>query len=161
MPALEAQPDREDVAEQRPESGDAAVFESVGYVPVSEAVGAPEPEGDVVDDEHRDGALEGIKEERGGGEPLAAGTQHVGRADVAGADIAYVAQSGRLRQHQAERDRAEQIPEQQCEKAVEREKLAHGQRAWNAPPICGARGRAPVNCARRQSIRIQGRRQPW
>ena len=53
------------------------------------------------------GALEHVAEQRRCGEPLVAGAQHVGRADIAGADRADVAGAGEPRQNQAERNRAE------------------------------------------------------
>ena len=59
--------------------------------------------------QHRDGALEHVAEQRRGGEPLAAGAQHIGGADIAGADGADVLRAGEPREHEPERDRAEQI----------------------------------------------------
>ncbi len=54
--------------------------------------------------QYRDRALEGVAEQRRGGEAFAPGAQHVGRADIAGADGAYVRAAGRFRQQQAERN---------------------------------------------------------
>ncbi len=56
-------------------------------------------------------ALRGIEQEGQRGEFLAAGAQHVGRADIAGADVADVAKAGKLREDQAERNRAQQVPD--------------------------------------------------
>ena len=58
-------------------------------------------------------ALQRVEQQGGGRQPLVAGAQHVGRADIARADLAHVAQPGHARQQQAERDRAEQIAEDQ------------------------------------------------
>ena len=66
---------------------------------------------DPVPDEHGRGALERIEQQRQRGEALVAGAQHVGGADVAGADVAHVAEAGRARQKIAEGDRAEQVAE--------------------------------------------------
>ena len=52
--------------------------------------GAERPAGD----EHRDGALQRVGDQRRRGEVLPAGAQHVGRADVARADGADVAEAG-------------------------------------------------------------------
>src|SRR5690606_22344029 len=57
-------------------------------------------------------ALEDVANECRRGQTLAPGAQHVGRADVAGADVADVARAGPFREDQAEGDRAEQIPDQ-------------------------------------------------
>src|SRR5262249_31655084 len=47
------------------------------------------------------------------GEPFVAGAQHVGRADIAGADGADIRGAGEPRQDQPERDRAAEIAETQ------------------------------------------------
>ena len=60
-------------------------------------------------DQHRDGAFEHVAEQGRGGQAFAAGAQHVGGADIARADRADVASAGEPGQDQAERDRAEQI----------------------------------------------------
>ena len=60
-------------------------------------------------EQHGGGALRGVEQQRQRGEPLAARAQHVGRADIAGADLAQIAEPGELGEDQAERDRAEQI----------------------------------------------------
>ena len=64
-------------------------------------------------DQHRDRALAAIEQQRRRGQPLAAGAQHVGRADIARSDRAQIARAGQPRQQHAERDRAEQIAGQQ------------------------------------------------
>ena len=46
-------------------------------------------------DQHSDGPLQRVAEQRRRGEALAAGAQHIGRADVAGADVADVARARR------------------------------------------------------------------
>ena len=62
------------------------------------------------------GAFQHVEQQRRGGEPLVAGAQHIGRADIAGADVAHVAKAGGAGQQQAERDRAEQIAESERKK---------------------------------------------
>jgi len=49
---------------------------------------------------------------------LAAGAQHVGGADISGADRAHVRAAGGERDHQPERDRAEQVAENESERLV-------------------------------------------
>ena len=66
--------------------------------------------------QNRGGALEHVAEKRGGGERLAAGAQHIGGADIAGADRAQIGPAGRARQHDAEGDRAEQVAEREGER---------------------------------------------
>jgi hypothetical protein len=61
-------------------------------------------------------ALQGIEQQRGGGKLPVAGSEHIRRADIAGADLAYVTEAGHPRQNEAERDRAQQITENKaCE----------------------------------------------
>ena len=79
LAALEAEPDREEVAEEGAEPGD------------ERGVASPP---NASRDQHRGGALEHVAEQRRGGEALAAGAQHIGRADIAGADRADVAEAG-------------------------------------------------------------------
>jgi hypothetical protein len=67
-------------------------------------------------EQNRGGALERIAQQGRGGEALAPGTQHVGRADIARADGADVGPAGRARQQQSERDRAEQIADGESER---------------------------------------------
>ena len=59
------------------------------------------------------GALEHVTEERRRGEPLAAGAQHIGGADIAGADAADVGRAGQPRDDEAKRNRAEQVAERE------------------------------------------------
>ena len=56
-----------------------------------------------------DRSLAGVEQQRGKRDVLTAGAQHVGRADIAGADIAYVAEARSLREHKPERNRAKEI----------------------------------------------------
>ncbi len=63
--------------------------------------------------QHRDGALEHVAQKRRGRKRLAAGAQHIGGADIAGADGAEVLRARKPRQDDAERDRAAQIAEHQ------------------------------------------------
>ena len=46
--------------------------------------------------------------------------KHVGRADIAGADLAQIAEPGEFGEHQSERDRAEQIADREQEPEVRR-----------------------------------------
>ncbi len=62
-------------------------------------------------DKNGERALEHVADKRRRGQILAAGAQHIGGADIAGADGADVAAAGRARDDEAERDRAEQIAE--------------------------------------------------
>jgi hypothetical protein len=96
LAALEAEPHGEEMAEEGAEAGDDGEVR-------------PPSAGD----EHRGGALQRVEQQGEGGEPLVAGAQHVGGADVAGADLAHVAEAGGARDQQAERDGAEQVAEGQ------------------------------------------------
>ena len=62
-------------------------------------------------DQHRSRALRHIEHQGQRGQPLAAGAQHIGRADIARADLPDVAEAGEPGQQQPERDRAEEIAE--------------------------------------------------
>ena len=93
LAALEAEPDRKQVAEKRAECGDHRGRRSA----------------EVAGDDNGHGAFQHVAEQRRGGQALAAGAQHVGRADIAGADRAQILRAGDLRQDHAERDRAEQV----------------------------------------------------
>jgi glutamate racemase len=64
---------------------------------------------EVLGDPDRNGAFQHIKEEGNRGQSLAAGAQHVGRSDIAGAGLANVALAGEPHQHQPERNRPQQI----------------------------------------------------
>ena len=52
-----------------------------------------------------------IQQQRGCGKFLVAGAQHIGRADIAGTDLADIAEPGHAGEDEAEGDRAEQIAE--------------------------------------------------
>ena len=67
--------------------------------------------GKIRGDQYGDGALEGVAQQRRRGQSFAAGAQHVGRADIAGADAAYIGAAGGLRDQKPEWNRAEQIAE--------------------------------------------------
>ena len=73
-------------------------------------VRSPEP----AREEHGGRALQGIADQGRGGKALAPGAQHVGRADIAGADLADVAEPGEAGQDHAERDRAEEVAEDEA-----------------------------------------------
>src|SRR5262249_36869607 len=77
--------------------------------------------------EHRYRALERIADQRRGRQPLVAGAQHIGCADIAGADAAQILRARKARDDDAERDRAEQIAE--CERGEEE----HGLNPWSQP----------------------------
>ena len=64
---------------------------------------------------HRDGggAFENIAGKCCGGQQLAAGAQHIGGADIAGADIAQIGCASEPGQQKAERYRTAQITEDQ------------------------------------------------
>ncbi len=94
LAALELQPDRKQVSEEGAERGDHGGLR---------AAQRQARDGD------GDGALQHVADQGCGGEALAAGAQHIGRADIAGADGADVAGARDFRQDQAERDRAEQV----------------------------------------------------
>src|SRR6478609_7328978 len=93
--ALELQPHRKQVAEKRAERSQ------------HRRVGAAE----IARDDHRDRALQHVADQRRRGEALAPGAQHIGGADIAGADRAQVLRSRQLGEDQPERNRAEQIAE--------------------------------------------------
>src|SRR5205823_4795964 len=76
-----------------------------------------------VDEQHGGGAFERIADERGGGEPLVSGAQHVGGADAAGADRAKVLRAGEAGEDQPERDGAAEISDR------ERHRIS-GQQRW-------------------------------
>ncbi len=75
-------------------------------------------------DQHRRGALEYVADKGRGSQPLAAGAQNVGGADIAGANGTKVGAAAELRQQDAERDRAAQIAED--ESRDEGRKPLHG-----------------------------------
>ena len=62
-------------------------------------------------EQHRDGALAAVQQQRRQRGALVAGAQHVGRADIAGADGADIAHAGHAGDEQAERNGAEEIAE--------------------------------------------------
>src|SRR5258707_10221115 len=108
LTATEAQPYRKDVADDRGEAGE-------------ERRRAPEqPAGE----KHSRRAFQGVAEKGGKREFAPPRAQNVGRADVAGANGADVAEPGHAREDQAERDRAEQIAE--SERRRIRPDNAHG-----------------------------------
>ncbi len=74
-----------------------------------------------------------------GGKPCGPGAQDIGRADVAGADLAHIAEASGLREQQAERDRAEQI-------ADSRERRVR----WRMSMPCSAPRKTQLRSARRQ-----------
>ena len=93
------QPDRIEVADQRAEGGERIELRLVREDPA--------------DEQDRGGALGRVEQQGERGEALAAGPEHVGRADIARADAPEVAGAGQPSQHDAERDRAEQIADEQ------------------------------------------------
>ena len=74
LAAFEFQPDREQVAEKGAERRQ------------HRGVGTAE----IAGDDHRDRALQRVADQRRRGEALAAGAQHIGGADIAGADRAQI-----------------------------------------------------------------------
>ena len=63
--------------------------------------------------QHRRRALGAIAEQGGRRRPFLAGAQHIGGADIAGADLAHIARARDPGEEQAERNRAQQIAERQ------------------------------------------------
>src|ERR1700730_17701511 len=72
----------------------------------------------VAGDEDGDRALEHVANERHRRQTFAAGAEHVGGADIAGADAAQIRPAGKPRQQNAEWNRAAQITEDQSCGAV-------------------------------------------
>ena len=70
--------------------------------------------------QHRGGALQRVAHQRRGREPLAAGAQHIGGADIARTDLADIAEPGEARENQAEGDRAEQIADTRAARSESR-----------------------------------------
>ncbi len=98
--ALEVEPDRKEVAEKSAEPRRHR----------RQRTGIPGG------DKHGGGALQHIEQKGGGGKALVAGAQHIGRADIAGADGAHIAEAGGPSEQQSERDRSQQITESQRER---------------------------------------------
>ena len=97
LPPLKAEPDREAVAEDGARPGQHRGLRA-------------EPG---VAEGRRQRALGEVEQERGQGQALAAGAQHVGGADIARADGADVARAGPAGEQQAERDRAQAVAGQE------------------------------------------------
>ena len=95
--AFEFEPDRKQMAEKSAEAGD------------ERGIGS----GEMRREQNRGGALERVAQQGRGGQTLAAGAQHIGGADIAGADGADVGRAGGARQDQPERNRAEQIADRE------------------------------------------------
>ena len=68
---------------------------------------------DPVGQRHCGRTLEHIAQQRRRGELLVAGAQHIGGADIAGADAAQILRAGETRENDAERNGAAQIAEDQ------------------------------------------------
>ena len=96
-------------------------------------------------DQHRHHALQRIEQQGGGRQPLAAGAQHVGRADIARADLADVAQPRGAGQQQAERDRAQQVAQQ--ERSQQKDQASRPSRRLRAHDL--AVGRVDIGGGRR------------
>src|SRR6185312_3937978 len=93
LAAFEVEPDRKDVAEKSAEPGD----QSRAIV------------NEIAREQNRGRAFQKIAEESRGGEFLAPGAQHVGCADIAGADRPHIAVTRERGEDQAEWNRAEHI----------------------------------------------------
>ena len=76
-----------------------------------ETGGDAEFQAEIASDQRRGRAFQHVEQQRQRREALLAGPKHVGGADVARADLADVAEAGGARDQQTERDRAEQIAE--------------------------------------------------
>ena len=96
--------------------------------------------------QHRRGALGRVEQQGRRRQPLAAGPQHVGRADIARADRADVAEPGDPGQHQPERDRAQHIAEHKAEYRRKQDFKHHGQ----PPAPCLAMRENPRNKLRQK-----------
>src|SRR5262249_10268161 len=141
LAALELEPHWKEVADEGAEAGG----ERKAHI-----VGARECE-------HGNCTLERIAEQRRGRKPLAPGAQHVGGADIAGADVAQVLGTGRRGEDEAERNGAEQIAE--CEGGEEE----HGLPLWRRPAAAAwARRPRVANGSRPRSRRppLRTRRDP-
>src|SRR5690606_27309261 len=92
LASIEAKPNGKNVPEQGTCAGDGAGFPAIASR-----------------QQRRQGALERIKEKGGCRKALAARPKDVRRADIARAELAYVAQPGRLRQKKAKWDGAAKI----------------------------------------------------
>src|SRR5690606_9280132 len=135
LAALEAEPDREKMADEGAEAGD------------DREVAPP-----AARDEHRDGALQGIEEKGESGEPLVAGAQHIGGADVAGADLSYVAHSRGARDEEAERNGAEQVAEGERCKQHWQARLPDDRIRHDTPPQTARDGVQAENTVRPATI---------
>ena len=91
---FEFEPDRKEMAEERPKSGRKCWIRTVTRR-----------------GENSDGAFEHVAEQRRGGEGLVARTQNVGRADIARSDRSDIRAASRAREQEAKGNRAEQLPE--------------------------------------------------
>ena len=96
LAAPELQPDREEMAEEGAETRQ------------KRGLAATEQEGA---DQHGRRALEHVARQRQRRQLLVAGPQDIGRADIARADAAQIGAAGQPRQDDPERDRAEEIAE--------------------------------------------------
>ncbi len=104
LATLEAEPDWKEMAEECAERrGDR---ELVAEISILGAIVS-------VDEQHGDGAFERVSDERRGREPFVSGAQHVGRANITGADRADVLCARELREDETERDRAAEIAERE------------------------------------------------
>src|SRR4026209_1811632 len=74
---------------------------------------------------HPQRPLELVEQRWGGGQPLVARTQHVGGTDVARADLAHIAETRGVGQHETERDGADEIADEQRQGCVVGEQYAH------------------------------------
>jgi hypothetical protein len=84
---------------------------------------------EVATGQHRHDALAAIQQKRQRGGQLVAGAQHVGRADIAGADLAKIAQPHHPRQDQAAGDGAEEIAQQQAQQGCRQTKVENRHQA--------------------------------
>ena len=66
-------------------------------------------------DDHGCGAFKRVADERRSREVFSAGAQHIGGADVAGADFTDVLRAGEAGDDEPERDGAGQVAERECD----------------------------------------------
>ncbi len=135
LPPLKAQPYREHVAEDGAEAGEGRKNVNRVRTVIGNIVGIMAGE-----EEHMgDGqvSLEGVKQKRCDGQSLGTGASDVGGADVAAAGLAHVLTAKNADEQISERDRAEQIRNDDDDERV-------GQRdSWF---VVGGNRRAKVAC---------------
>src|SRR5262245_7161457 len=100
-----------------------------------------------IDEQDGEGAFERIADQRRRGQALAAGAQHVGGADIAGAEGANVLRAGEPRQHQPERDGTAEVAEEESRRISRQQRRIepwrHGGSLPFVPANAGTQGHGP------------------